>query len=379
MVVLTKSSFMKKIESIGANIGKTLYEPLNVSKLKLALESYDVTLVEKKKTLKANRKKFAEGSSKFNADVLVAEDNIINQKLIKKTLEDLGMRVTIANNGLEAFAKRKDGKFDLVFMDIQMPFLDGTESTAEILEYEQVTGDEHVPIVALTANALKGDRERFLAAGLDEYTTKPLVRSEIINILNHFLAHKIVDAKNVENKEEVAEAPTVEETTEDAPVIQDIPEIEDVPDVEDTPEIEEVPDVEEIPEIKEVSEDSAEYNSDILLAKKSKFETKLYTKILDSLGYTYETVNSADELKTDITNKNYKLIMYDRDLSGVLVSDIKERIKVSNEKSGLNTNIVLINDPSVLENEADKEYVDETIKNVINKDLLRLVFEKYIK
>ena len=379
MIVLTKSSFMKKIESIGAKLTKTLYEPLNISKIKLALESYDVSLVEKKKTIKANRKKFAEGSSKFNADVLVAEDNIINQKLIKKTLEDLGMRVTIANNGLEAFAKRKDGKFDLVFMDIQMPFLDGTESTAEILEYEQVTQQEHVPIVALTANALKGDRERFLAAGLDEYTTKPLVRSEIINILNHFLAHKIIDAKEgpKENQtpkpvEEVKSEPEVSE-------VEETPVIEEVPEAVETPEIEEVPQeiIEDTQE--EVQEEQVEYNADILLAKKSKFETKLYTKILDSLGYSYENVNSTDELKIELTNKNYKLVIFDKDLGGLLPSDINERIKVSNKKSGLNTNTVLISDPSMLDNDSDKDFVDEVIKNVINKDLLRLVFEKYIK
>ncbi|WP_373069557.1 ATP-binding protein [Sulfurimonas sp.] len=379
MIVLTKSSFMKKIESIGANIGKTLYEPLNISKVKIALESYDASIVEKKKIQKANRKKFAEGSSRFDADVLVAEDNIINQKLIKKTLEDLGMRVTIANNGLEAFAKRKDGKFDLMFMDIQMPFLDGTESTAEILEYEQTTGENHIPIVALTANALKGDRERFLAAGLDEYTTKPLVRSEIINILNHFLVDKIVDANNNVKKDEIKEEPAPVEEVVEAPKTEETPEIEETTEVAEVPEIEEVPEIQEIPEIEESTVEEVEYNADILLAKKSMFETKLYAKVFNSLGYSYKDVHSIDDLKDEISNNNYKIIMYDKQLSNISLKEVQENVKMSNEKANIDTKIVLINDPSMLEDEDDKKFVDDTIKNVINKDLIRLVFEKYIK
>ena len=337
LVLLTKSSFMKKVESIGANIAKTVYEPLNITKIKQALESFDLSLVEKKKIQKANRKKFAEGSTKFNANVLVAEDNIINQKLIKKTLEDLGLKVTIANNGLEAFAKRKDGEFNLVFMDIQMPFLDGTEATAEILEYEQTTNSAHVPIVALTANALKGDRERFLAAGLDEYTTKPLVRSEIINILTHFLAEYIVEVKDLPKDQ--TQVKTVK---------------------------------------KELVQTPPEYSADILLAKKSMFETKLYTKIFSSLGYSYQDVHSIDELKDALKTNNYKLVMYDKELSKASLKDIKENISRSNETKNTDTKIVLISDPSKADSEADMEFVDEVIKNVINKDLIRLIFEKYI-
>ena len=187
-VLLTKSCFMKKIDSINLDILKTVYEPLNNSKIKQTLDAYQGKSLTPKQTKNIQ-------TQKFNANVLVAEDNIINQKLIKRTLEDLGLNVTIASNGLEAFQKRKDGDFDLIFMDIQMPFLDGIEATKEILEYEEDYKQVHIPIVALTANALKGDRERFLEAKLDEYTTKPLVRTEIISLLNHFLHDFIEDTK----------------------------------------------------------------------------------------------------------------------------------------------------------------------------------------
>ena len=348
LILLTKSSFMKKIESIGANISKTIYEPLSISKVKLALESYDVSNVKKQKAKKINRKKFTDGSSRFDANVLIAEDNIINQKLIKRTLEDLGLHVTIANNGLEALAKRMSGEYNLIFMDIQMPFLDGTEATAEILEYENTTNSKHVPIVALTANALKGDRERFLAAGLDEYTTKPLVRTEIINILNHFLADNIVEIKKEEEEEiiETKEIPKVE-LVEEKPLVE--------------------------------NESSSKYKADILLAKKSKFESKMYAKIFNSLDYSYTEVHNADDFKETINKDSYKLVMYDKELKDISLKAIKEDIQRLSDTTNLESKIVLISDPSMLENESDKEYVDDVIKNVVNKDLLRLIFDKFIK
>ncbi|MBL6973749.1 MAG: nitrate- and nitrite sensing domain-containing protein, partial [Sulfurimonas sp.] len=135
-VLLTKATYMRKLDSLNLNIFKTLYEPLNNSKLKTLLENYQLKNFKAKKTTPKPHKQFDINTSKFNANVLIAEDNIINQKLIKRTLEDIGLNITIANNGLEAFQKRKDGNFDLIFMDIQMPFLDGVEATQEILEYE---------------------------------------------------------------------------------------------------------------------------------------------------------------------------------------------------------------------------------------------------
>jgi len=161
MILITKSYYMKKIETLGLNIFKTLYEPLNSTKLKSVLENYDASSFNEQKNKKARRKLFDEKSSKFTASALVAEDNVINQKLIKRTLEDLGLTVTLANNGLEAFQKRKSGKFDIVFMDIQMPVLDGVEATQEILDYEEDFDVPHVPIIALTAMLLKETENAF--------------------------------------------------------------------------------------------------------------------------------------------------------------------------------------------------------------------------
>lgn len=106
--------------------------------------------------------------------VLVAEDNPINQKLIKIVLENFGLNVTLAANGQEAYEARVNGTYNIIFMDIQMPVLGGVESTHRILEYEKENGVEHIPIIALTANALPGDKERYISEGMDDYATKPL-------------------------------------------------------------------------------------------------------------------------------------------------------------------------------------------------------------
>jgi len=387
LILLTKSYFMKKIESLGLNIFKTLYEPLNISKIKQVLENFSSENYTSKKTKKINRRQFDADENCFDANVLVAEDNIINQKLIKKTLEDLGLTVSIASNGLEAFQKRKDGNFDLIFMDIQMPFLDGVEATKEILEYEEDHNQPHVPIVALTANALKGDRERFLDAGLDEYTTKPLVRSEIVSLLNHFLSDYIVEKTHVpKTTEDIVHEEDEEETmqtyiqNEKEEVLQIEP--EQSTEAEPKEVAEEVAESEvlekEIPLVESAQEVKSSYKADVLIAKKSLFETKLYIRLLKALGYTYEEVHTIDDLNKEIENSSYKLILFDKELDYLDLKTLSSKVKASNESSGLDTALVLVSDHATDEDPDDALYVHEIIKNVINKDLLRLLFEKFI-
>ncbi len=105
--------------------------------------------------------------------VLLAEDNPVNQRLARAMLERKGVTVEVANNGKEALEKRFSGEFDLVLMDVQMPEMGGLEATRKIREQEKALG-VHVPILALTANALAGDRDMCLDAGMDEYLTKPI-------------------------------------------------------------------------------------------------------------------------------------------------------------------------------------------------------------
>ncbi len=110
--------------------------------------------------------------------VLVAEDNPVNEAVIVRVLEKMGHAPTMAHNGREAVSLAANGKFDLVFMDVQMPEMDGLAATAAIRESEKRSGT-HLPIFAMTAHAMKGDREQCLAAGMDGYITKPLRFSDI--------------------------------------------------------------------------------------------------------------------------------------------------------------------------------------------------------
>ena len=121
------------------------------------------------------------------ARILVAEDNPVNQEIARTMLEGAGCRVTIANNGREAVKMGLEEPFDLVLMDCQMPELDGFEAAREIRARE--AAGTRMPIVALTANAMEGDRERCLAAGMDDYMTKPFKRSELAAMLGRWIKH----------------------------------------------------------------------------------------------------------------------------------------------------------------------------------------------
>ncbi|MDW8106050.1 MAG: ATP-binding protein [Armatimonadota bacterium] len=117
--------------------------------------------------------------------VLVAEDNPVNQKVIRKLLERWNIVVQIAPNGREAVEQFQSATYDVVLMDCQMPEMDGYEATRRIRAYEQHRGLPRTPIIALTANALEGDRERCLQSGMDDYLTKP--------VEPHLLVHKLVE------------------------------------------------------------------------------------------------------------------------------------------------------------------------------------------
>jgi PAS domain S-box-containing protein len=129
--------------------------------------------------------------------VLLAEDNAVNQRLAVRLLEKRGHRVVVAGNGREALEALEKESFDLVLMDVQMPEIDGLAATVTIREKEKVTGT-HLAVVALTAHAMKGDRERCLAAGMDDYLSKPIRPPELDAILESYLARRLRDSHALE-------------------------------------------------------------------------------------------------------------------------------------------------------------------------------------
>jgi len=119
--------------------------------------------------------------------VLVAEDNRVNQKVVTHLLEKQGHRVTIASNGREALEKLLPGGFDAILMDVQMPEMNGLEAARAIRRAERDSG-RHIPILAMTAHAMKGDRERCLASGMDGYVSKPIRSQELLDALQRVIS-----------------------------------------------------------------------------------------------------------------------------------------------------------------------------------------------
>lgn len=123
--------------------------------------------------------------SKKSLDILVAEDNLVNQRLTAGLLQGAGHRVTIASNGRAALDMIGQQDYDLVFMDIQMPEMDGYEAVRIIREQESGT-ERHITVIALTAHAMKGDRERCIEAGMDDYLPKPLRKRELFEVIEKY-------------------------------------------------------------------------------------------------------------------------------------------------------------------------------------------------
>ncbi len=161
-------------------------------------------------------------SSNRNMQILLAEDNTVNQKLAVKLLEKRGHQVVVAGNGKEAILAMERHEFDIILMDVQMPEMDGIETTQTIRECEQKTGDR-IPIIAMTAHAMKGDRERCLEAGMDGYLSKPLQPSELFETVEGFANRVCIEndarpfSKNSESTSTANPAVAVAESQPAAP------------------------------------------------------------------------------------------------------------------------------------------------------------------
>jgi signal transduction histidine kinase/CheY-like chemotaxis protein len=177
-ILLTYGSLQNRLDDVRSFFDEVLFMPVTLEKtgkvlaseqVKEDAENVDKLAVQEKRDAQEKTQKSFE-----DLHVLVAEDNPINQKLIKIVLENFGLNVTLASNGEEAVEARKNGSYDMIFMDIQMPVMSGVEATHAILSFEKEKNLPHIPIIALTANALAGDKEKYIAEGMDDYATKPL-------------------------------------------------------------------------------------------------------------------------------------------------------------------------------------------------------------
>jgi len=174
-VLMTSSNLQSHLESKRYAFEKIVYAPVTLDKIIKILH-----IIEDKGLAPVTQETKTEEIKTFkNIHVLVAEDNPIN-------LENFGLKVSMASNGEEAYELRKKEDYDMIFMDIQMPVMSGIESTQMILKYEEEKSLNHIPIIALTANALAGDREKYMNEGMDNYTTKPLQVDKIKALIEQY-------------------------------------------------------------------------------------------------------------------------------------------------------------------------------------------------
>jgi CheY-like chemotaxis protein len=368
LVIFVNPARRTEMESMGLSKDSILYKPVTYTKL------ID-TLKEHSKERENIEKKVSRSPSlptRFSGNVLIVEDNIINQKLIKNILEGMGLNIDIANNGLEAFEKRKKGNYDLIFMDIQMPVMNGVEATHEILEYEEDENIEHIPIVALTANALKGDRERFLDEGLDEYISKPINMSELIYILNKFMrdkAHLEINGEDISLSEPTAKESggvgnesVTQEREEPAEIESDSAKSVSV---QGKAEVENSVSIEKVAQ-DDISKSSRDEGGKILLAKEMTFSSKFIAKSLDKLGLDYDTVESVKDMNRKLLGGSYDIILCDENMiNGILKNYVKNRgatllLTKKPEKSDDIGELQYM----VMEGKISKELIEETIKKI---------------
>ena len=183
IVVMSTGDQKRNLNRYKSRIDKILYKPISFTKTLKALSNKEDSSESKKQI------------NFENIHVLVAEDNLINQKLIIKVLNRIGVEVSIANNGQEALEHRIREEYDMIFMDIEMPVMGGMEATGKILSYERNNDKIHTPIIALTANALSGDKEKYMAAGMDGYLAKPIQLDRLRDIFKEYFEERIVEVE----------------------------------------------------------------------------------------------------------------------------------------------------------------------------------------
>jgi signal transduction histidine kinase/CheY-like chemotaxis protein len=182
IIFLTSLGGYKKLPMAELRIAATLNKPVRRDRLMQALQSVCGSQ-EVGKSLAAlangadSEKRASTTPSNVVGRILVVEDNIVNQRLAKRLIEKLGYQVDLASNGSEGITALSKGKYRLVLMDCQMPVMDGFEATRQIRRNTQP--GQHIPIIAMTASAMPGDREQCLAAGMDDYVIKPVRFEEL--------------------------------------------------------------------------------------------------------------------------------------------------------------------------------------------------------
>jgi signal transduction histidine kinase/CheY-like chemotaxis protein len=329
-VLVTTGDLKRKIEGLEDQIDRVFYKPINFSKTLKSLEILKESAA-KSKVVQAEQNESNEGFENIHA--LVAEDNVINQKLIQTVLNGLGLDVTLANNGEEALELRRQNEYDMIFMDIQMPVMDGIEATGKILDFEEKNRKHHVPIIAVTANALEGDREKYINAGMDDYISKPIELDQLRFLIQEFCPHKVVGNKE-ESIEDVIAEEEIEEKKDNVAKTEEsidlehsdeeiynntLEALESVKQIDENTTEEESVDTQSSDNVVEIQEREEEVvevvepkrKSDILVYHSMSLIANLYGSILKNLEYTIDIVTDEQEFLDRLDDTEYMFVIYD--------------------------------------------------------------------
>jgi len=254
LIISPTSDYLKQNHTLS-----TLCEPILFNKVVNFLSKSDKTISKPTKDSKT-----------YN--ILVAEDNDINMQLIEEFFNQYkNITIDKAKDGDEAIDLFLKNRYDLILMDITMPNSDGISATKKIVEYENINSIPHTPIIALTANVLRGDKEKYLSSGMDEYIKKPVNGDELIQIFENF---SIV----LNPKEEVIS----------------------------------------LIKPKEVEKDTkSKKKKEILIYKKSEVETKIFKKVLSNKYTQIDTVNSKDKMLELMDKNEYQAILIDKEIDDI--------------------------------------------------------------
>ena len=315
-----------------------------IDKLKPDLSIYDpvtptktFNIAESLKETKVSKKIEVEETPIYKLKALIAEDNPINMQLLTTTLKNMGIEVDTAQNGLEAFNKysMNPEKYDVIFMDAQMPIMDGIEATQEIIEFEEEEGLPHTPIVAVTANVLKGDRERFLGAGMDDYISKPINMNELKRVLEKISKHKYQKTYHIHTEN------TIE------------------PEKEDTIK---VPAAEESKEVSsQEKNEETKKEPKLIIASESQFLINYFRHILNQ---DFEAVENIKELSQKLDKNGLNIILIEEDFAGSNIEKLIDSIKAEYP----NSKFIVITDKKI--DQADEildDLNEDKIKNSIKK------------
>jgi len=198
IALITTGTLRSRIDSDKYHFANIVYSPITMSKIVRILAKSKLEQARIAQEENQNGKKFE------NIHALVVEDNVISQKLIKNDLEKFGLEVMVASNGQEAFEMRRENDFDIIFMDIDMPVMDGIETTRKILYYEGINQFKHVPIIALAVNALDDELEKYKKIGMDDSVTKPFDLTKVETLIQKYCVDLVKEREVSEEDDLIA-------------------------------------------------------------------------------------------------------------------------------------------------------------------------------